>query len=180
MKKKLAASTMLLLVAASVGLFAAEKRSSTAPWLASFDSPGTIDLMVTGGFTWWGPGLNAGVEYTVGEFDLGSVPLSWGISAEGSGAFNKSGIGVAFAGLATLNMGFDFGNGLKFEGFIGLGPGGLIETWGGAGSGFGLAEYGGWTWWFLSNLGLTVEEGYVTAFGWGYWYFLGAGFTVKI
>jgi hypothetical protein len=180
MRKKLVMSVVVLLVAASVGLFAAEKRSSTVPWLASFNSPGTIDLAVTGGFTWWGLGLNAGVEYTIGQFDLGAAPLSWGITAEGSGAFNVSGIGVAFAALATLNIGLDFGNSLKFEGFIGLGPGGLIETWGGAGSGFGLAEYGGWTWWLLNNVGLTAEEGYVTAFGWGYWYFLGIGLRVRI
>ena len=180
MRRKLVASVTVLLLVASIGLFAAEKKSSTVPWLVSFNPPGTIDLTVTGGFTWWGLGLNAGIEYTMGQFDLGTVPLSWGITAQGSGGFNAAGIGVAISGLATLNIGFDFGSGLRFEGLIGLGPGGLIETWGGAGSGFGLALYTGETWWFSNNLGLSAEQGYLTAFGWGYWYFLGIGVTLKI
>jgi hypothetical protein len=180
MRRKLAAAITVLFLGASIGSFAEEKKSSTVPWLVSYNSPGTIDLTVTGGFTWWGLGLNAGLEYTISRFDLGTAPLSWGITAQGSGGFNAAGIGVAVDALATLNIGFDFGGSLKFEGFIGLGLGGLIETWGGAGSGFGIAQSAGWTWWFSNKLGLTVQEGYITALGWGYWYYLGLGATLKI
>jgi hypothetical protein len=180
MKRKLIASLIVLFLAVSMGAFAAEKHSSTVPWLASWNSPGTLDLTVTGGFTWWGLGANAGIEYTVGQFDLGGIPLSWGITAQGSAGFNVAGIGVAAGGLATLNIGLDFGKNLRFEGWVGLGPGFVIETWGGAGSGFGIAEYSGWTWWFSNTLGLTLEDGYVSAFGWGYWYFAGIGVTLKI
>jgi len=179
MKRKILTSVMVLLLCASVGLFAAQKKSSSVPWLASFNGPGTIDLTVTGGYTWWGLGLNAGLEFTVGQFELGPVPLSWGITAQGSAGFGV-GLGIAAAGLATLNLGFDFGKDLRFEAFLGLGPGAVIETWGGAGFGLGIAQYGGWTWWFSNNLGLTVEEGYVSAFNWGYWYFAGIGVTLKI
>ena len=180
MRRKLVTSVTVLFLFIAIGAFAEEKKSSSVPWLVSFNSPGTIDLTVTGGFTWWGLGLNAGVEFTLGQFDLGNVPLSWGITAQGSGGFDPAGVGVAVSGLATLNIGLDFGRALRFEGFIGLGPGALIETGGGAGSGFGIAEYGGWTWWFSGNLGLTLEEGYLTAFNWGYWYFFGVGVTLKI
>jgi hypothetical protein len=180
MRRKILRSVIVLLLCASVGAFAAEKKSSSIPWLVSYDSSGTIDLTVTGGFTWWGLGLNAGIEYTLGQFDLGALPLSWGITAQGSTGFNSAGIGVAASALATVNIGLDFGRNLKFEGFVGLGPGLVVETWGGAGSGFGIAEYSGWTWWFSGNVGLTAEEGYVSAFGWGYWYFFGIGVTLRI
>jgi hypothetical protein len=180
LKRKLVTSIIVLLLCAGVGLFAAEKKSSTIPWVVSYNSPGTIDLTATVGYTWWGLGLNAGAEYTVGQFELGTIPLSWGITAQGSAGFGLSGVGVAVAGLATLNVGFDFGSNLKFEGFIGIGPGFLLETWGGAGNGFGIAQYAGWTWWFSNNIGLTGEEGYVNAFGWGYWYFAGIGVTLRI
>ncbi|MGA2641427.1 MAG: hypothetical protein ABSG21_11075 [Spirochaetia bacterium] len=180
MRGKLVASAIVLLLCASIGLCAAEKKSSSIPWLVSYNSPGTIDLTVAGGYTWWGLGLNAGIEYAVGQFDLGAAPLSWGIAAQGSAGFGAAGVGVAAAALATLNIGFDFGRNLKFEGFVGLGPGFVVETWGGAGSGVGVAEYSGWTWWFSNNIGLTGEEGYVSAFGWGYWYFFGVGVTLRI
>jgi hypothetical protein len=180
MKRKVLMSVFVLLLCASVGLFAAEKKSSSVNWLVSFDGPGTVDLTVTGGYTWWGLGLNAGLEFTVGQFELGPVPLSWGITAQGSTGFNAAGIGIAAAGLATLNLGFDFGKNLRFEAFLGLGPGAVIETWGGAGFGLGIAQYGGWTWWFSNSIGLTIEEGYVSAFSWGYWYFAGIGVTLKI
>jgi hypothetical protein len=180
MRRKLVAAIIVLFLGASIQSFAAEKKSSTVPWLVSYDSSGTVDLTVTGGFTRWGLGLNAGLEYTIRQFDLGTAPLSWGIMAQGSGGFNPAGIGVAVDALAALNIGFDFGGSLKFEGFIGLGLGGLVETWGGAGSGFGIVQSAGWTWWFSNNLGLIVEEGYITALGWGYWYFLGLGVALKI
>ena len=132
MRRRCVAAVAVLFLFIGAAVFAADRKSSSVPWLVSFNSPGTIDLTVTGGFTWWGLGLNAGVEFTLGQFDLGTVPLSWGITAQGSGGFGPAGVGVAVSGLATLNIGFEFGRGLRFEGFIGLGPGALVETWGGA------------------------------------------------
>ncbi|MGA2379424.1 MAG: hypothetical protein ABSG85_08965 [Spirochaetia bacterium] len=181
MRRKLVTAVIVLLLGTSVGLFAAEKNSSTVPWLVSFDSPGTIDLTITGGYTWWGLGLNAGVEFTIGQFNLGAVPLSWGITAQGSAGFDAAGTGIELAGLPTLNVGFDFGKNLKFEAFLGLGLGFVLETWGGGGSGIGIAEYGGATWWFFNDIGLTLEDGYVYSPGWGNsWYFFGIGVTLKI
>jgi hypothetical protein len=180
MKRKLVGSVIVLLICASIGVFAAEKRSSSAPYLVSYNGPGTVDLTVTGGYTWFGWGLNAGAEFTISQFELGPVPLSWGITAQGSLGFNPAGLGIAAGGLATLNLGFDFGKNLKFEAFLGLGPGFVLESWGGGGSGFGIAQYAGWTWWFSNTIGLTGEEGYVSAFGWGYWWFAGIGVTLKI
>jgi hypothetical protein len=179
-EKKLFASAAVLLLCVSVGVFAAEK-SSSAPGLVSYNSPGTIDLSITGGETWWGLGLNAGLEFTLGRFHLGSVPLSWGITADGSAGFGTGGTGIALAGLPTLNMGFDFGHDLRFEIFFGLGLGFVLETWSGGGSGLGLAEYGGVTWWFANNIGLTLNDGYVYSPGWGNsWYFFGIGVTLKV
>ncbi|HTO21921.1 MAG TPA: hypothetical protein VMQ10_05525 [Spirochaetia bacterium] len=182
MKKRILASVVVLLLCISVaGAFAAEKKSSEVPWLASLNGPGTVNFTVTGGYTWWGLGLNAGAEFTLSQFALGPLPLDFGITAQGSLGFDPFGIGVAAAGLATLNIGFDFGKGVVFEAFVGLGPGIVTETWsGGGGLGFGIAEYSGFTWWFSKNIGLTGEEGYVSAFGWGYWYFAGIGVTFKL
>ena len=180
MKRRLFLVSAILLVVASVGVFAAERRSKEVSYLASFNGPGTIDLTVTGGFSWFGLGLNAGAEFTVGQFDVGPVPLSWGITAQGSVGLDPAGIGLAVSGLPTLNIGFDFGKNLRFEGFLGLGVGFVLESWAGGGSGLGISEYAGWTWWFANSFGLTIEEGSVSAFGWGYWYFAGIGVTLKI
>jgi hypothetical protein len=185
MKRRIVTSIVILLLCVSVaGAFAGEKKSSQVPWLVSLNGPGTINFTITGGYTWWGLGLNAGAEFTVSQFALGPVPLDFGITAQGSVGFDPFGIGVAAAGLATLNIGFDFGQSLKFEAFLGLGPGIVLETWAGApGVGIGIAQYGGWTWWFSKNIGLTGEEGYVSTFGWagGFgWYFAGIGVTFKL
>jgi hypothetical protein len=180
MKRKLIASVTVVLLFAAVGLFAAEKRSSSTPYLVSYNGKGAIDLTVTGGWGWWGWGLNAGAEYTLSQFDLGPVPFSWGITAQGSLGFDTAGIGIAAGGLATLNLGLDFGKNLKFEGLFGLGPGLVLESWSGGGSGFGIAQELAWTWWFSNTIGLTGEEGYVSAFGWGGWWFAGLGVTLRI
>lgn len=180
MNRRLVIAVAVLLVAASVGVFAAEKRSKDSPYLVSYNGPGTIDFTITGGWTWFGLGANAGAEFTVGQFDLGPVPLSWGIAVDGSLGLDPAGLGIAVSGLPTLNIGFDFGKNLRFEGFLGLGVGFVLESWGGGGSGLGISEYGGWTWWFANSIGLTVEQGYVSAFGWGYWYYAGIGVTLKI
>ncbi len=181
MKRKIVVGVVALLLCVSVaGAFAAEKKSSQVPWLASLNGPGTVNFTVTGGYSWFGLGLNAGAEFTITQFALGPVPLDFGITAKGSVGFDPFGIGVAAAGLATLNIGFDFGKSLVFEAFLGLGPGLVLETWSGGGMGFGIAQFGGWTWWFSKNIGLTGEEGYVSAFGWGGWYFAGLGVTFKL
>ena len=181
MKRKILASVVVLLLCISVaGAFAAEKKSSEVPWLASLNGPGTINLSVTGGYTWWGGlGANAGAEFTLSQFSLGPVPLDFGITAEGSFGLDPFGIGIAVSGLATLNIAFDFGKSLVFEAFVGIGPGIITETWSGGGFGFGIAQYGGWTWWFSRSIGLTVEEGYVNAFNLYGWYFAGIGVTFK-
>jgi len=181
MKRKIVVGMVVLLLCVSVaGAFAGEKKSSSVPWLASLNGPGTIDLTVTGGYSWFGLGLNAGAEFTITQFALGPIPLDFGITAQGSLGFDPFGLGIAAAGLATLNIGFDFGNSLVFEAFLGLGPGLVLESWAGGGMGIGIAQYGGWAWWFSRNIGLTGEEGYVSAFGWGYWYFAGIGVTLKL
>ncbi|HET6450395.1 MAG TPA: hypothetical protein VFI08_03750 [Spirochaetia bacterium] len=180
MSRKLIGCAAVVLILASVGAFAAEKRSSSVPYLVSSNGPGALDLTVTGGWGWWGWGVNAGAEYTVSQFELGPVPLSWGVTAQGSLGFDSAGIGIAAAGLATLNLGFDFGKNLRFEGFFGLGPGLVLEAWSGGGSGLGIAQLAGATWWFSNSIGLTGEEGYVDAFGWGGWWFAGLGVTLKL
>ena len=180
MKKKSVASAILILMCVSVGVFGAEKRSSSNPNLVSFNGPGAIDLTAAAGWGRWGWGLNGGAEFTISQFDLGSVPLSWGITAEGSVGFDTAGIGIAASGLATLNFGLDFGRYLRFEGFFGMGPGLVLETWSGGGSGLGIGQYAGVTWWFSNELGLTGEEGYVSAFGWGGWWFAGIGATLRL
>jgi len=181
MKRKVVVSIVVLLLCVSVaGAFAAEKKSSEVPWLASLNGPGTVNVTATVGYTWWGLGLNLGAEFTLAQFALGSVPLDFGITAQGSAGFDVDGIGIAAAGLATLNIGFDFGHNLVFELFLGLGPGILTETWAGGGFGVGIAEYSGATWWFSRSIGFTVEDGYVNAFNLYGWYFGGIGVTFKL
>jgi opacity protein-like surface antigen len=182
MKKRVVVGIVLLaLVLSSVSAFAAEKKSKDIPWLASFNSAGNLDLSITGGYSWYGLGVNAGAEFFLGQFDIGPIPLSWGVAVQGSAGFDVLGIGIGAAALPTLNLGFDFGGIWKFEESVGLGLGITYNSWGGSVPfGIGIAQTSRSIWWFSNNLGLTFDEGYINAFLWGSWYFYGVGVTLKL
>jgi hypothetical protein len=183
MKKRIVVGIVLvLMLCVTFGAFAAEKKSSQIPWIVSYNKAGNLDLSITGGYSWYGFGANVAAEFFLGQFDLGPIPLSWGIAAQGSLGFGVfSGVGIGAAALPTLNFGVDFGSIWKFEWAVGLGLGVTFDTWGGtAPFGIGIAQTARWFWWFSNNLALTVDEGYINAFGWGSWYFYGLGITLKL
>ncbi len=169
MKRRVFAVVIVLILCVTVGAFAAEKKSSTIPWLASFNSPGTTDVAVGVGYSYYGFGAQADLNLTFGQFDLGPIPLSWGATA-GAGVGFGFGLGIGAGAFVTLDTGFDFGNSLKFEWRIGLGPtasfdlGGYYSYLYSSSFGIGLGEYAAWTWWFSGNFGLTAQEMWSSSF----------------
>jgi hypothetical protein len=179
MKRRIIVGLVIaLMLVSTFGAFAA---SNPLPWIVSYNKAGQLDLTLTGGYSWYGFGANVGAELFLGQFDIAGIPLSWGITAKGSAGFGGYGIGISAGALATLNIGFDFGSIWKFESFVGIGLGVLLDTWGSSSPfGIGLAQNFGWTWWFSKNIGLTAEQGYIDAFLWGSWYYYGLGVTFKL
>jgi len=167
MQKRLVALVVVLLVFASLGAFAAEKKSADIPWLVSYNSPGTTDLMVTAGWVDLGVGAQAALSLTFGDFNIGPVPLSWGVTVVGNvGVLADLEIGAG--AFVSLDWGVDFGASSRFEGQIGIGPG-IALSLGGysfwtSPFGIGIGEYNSWTWWFSNNFGLNFQDVWVNTF----------------
>jgi hypothetical protein len=175
-----------LLLISTVGAFAFEQSSKTYPWMASFNKTGQLNLYAAVGLYAYGVDLTAGVEVILGNFDLAGIPLEWGIEARGLIGFaGFSGYGSwidwGAAPMLTLHWGTDFGKGLKFEVYGGLGlglygtGGSYYSSFSGYGPFFGFAGGGGVAWHFSNNFSLILDSAYV-----GWTGVLGIGIKVDI
>ncbi|HET6487672.1 MAG TPA: hypothetical protein VFH83_14690 [Spirochaetia bacterium] len=172
-KTVLAACVAALLVFGTAGAFAAgEVKSTTFPWMASFDQPGQLNLNVSAGFYGLGIDVNVGPEFIIGKFDIAGIPLSWGATVRGlvgfSSFFGVSWIDWAAAPMVTLHWGVDFGAPWKFDWYVGAGlsisgtTGTYYSTLGLAQGavGFGFASADGVAWHFSNNIALLAEYAY--------------------
>jgi hypothetical protein len=182
--RRIAFIALVLLLCAGLSAFAAEKKSKTIPWMASFNQAGQLNGYLSAGIDYWGIAGSAGAELILGEFDIADIPLSWGVMARGIIGlpifYGYAGIDWGAAGLATLHWGMDFGASSKFDVYAGLGAGVLGVPW----SPFSVAfsQFAGVSWFMSDKLTLIVEDGYFNGFtalgGWlSYW---GAGVQIKL
>jgi hypothetical protein len=163
MKRRLFVVVALLLCIASVGVFA-EQKSSAVPWWVSFGEPGKIDATVGVGWTEYGFGVDAGANFTFGEFALGPFPLSWGATALATFGFT-SGMGIGAGAFIDLETGLDFGDIWKFDWRGGIGPAiGLGIGAYQSGFGLGIGSYSDFTWLFSDNMGVIAQYAYMWSF----------------
>lgn len=179
MTKKIIVIALVLALFATLGASAYEKKSKTFPWMASFNGNGQLNLYASVGFYGYGIDVDVGPEIIITNFDLGGIPLEFGVMVRGMIGFSSlfgyaSWIDWGIAPLATLHWGVDFGSIWKFDWYIGLGLGisGSTGTYylGGTNIAFGFATFDGFAWQFSNNLALVLEYGwvgYVSAFGIG-------------
>ncbi len=162
MKRKIVAVVLVLLLAVAFGAFAKEtKPSKQFPWMASFNQPGQVVLYAAAGFYGFGFDLLGGPEFIIGAFNLGGIPLEWGVTVKGMVGF------ASFLGYASwVDWGVDFGSPWKFDWYIGAGLGisGSTGTYykflGGAGPWFGFATSDGVAWHFSDNFALIADYAY--------------------
>ncbi len=171
-KRVLVACVVALLVFGTAGAFAAgETKSTTFPWMASYDQPGQLNIYGAVGFYVPGIDINVGPEFIIGKFDIAGIPLSWGVTARGLIGFSSffgyaNWIDWAVAPMATLHWGVDFGAPWKFDWYIGAGLSisgttGTYYTGLASGSvGFGFASADGVAWQFSNNLAIVAEYAY--------------------
>ena len=162
-----------LLLISAVGGFAFEQKSNTYPWMASFNKAGQLNFYAAVGFYYVGYDLSAGAEIILGNFNLSGIPLEWGLEARGVlgfGSFSGYGSWIDWgaAPLVTLHWGTDFGKGLKFELYGGIGLGlygtsGTYYSFTGYGPFIGFAGAGGVAWHFADAFSLILDSSYV---GW--------------
>jgi len=184
MNKRIALIVLALLLCASLSVFGAEKKSKTIPWMASYNQAGQLNGYLSAGIDGWGVAASAGAEIIIGEFDIGGVPLSWGVMGRGLIGlplfYGYAGIDYGAAGLATLHWGVDFGASTKFDVYAGLGAGVMGNYW----TPFAIAfsQFAGVSWFLNDNLTLIVEDGYFNGFGYlsGWLSYWGVGVQVKL
>lgn len=147
---------LLLLVGIS-GIFANEVFAEDKMLLA----PGNSALSV--GFD-FGLGVNAGYEYILGKFDVGEIPLSYGIKALGGATFRGSGIGYFAGGVGTLHFAWaslEFPDNLwwinNIDSFIGFGVGYFGHT--ASTDRIWLISHGGSNYFFSESMALTFAGG---------------------
>ena len=154
MKKLLV--VLVVLVAFATGAFAQDM-------FASYNKPGNVNIYASAG--WYGfPEVTVGLEYMIGEFNIGPVPLDWGIQARAGLEFY--GFDFTAGAMASLHMGLIW----NLEIYAALGV--CYNSW----TTFPLdvASYNGITYWVSKNLGVLVETGYLG------WYFWGVGVEFKL
>ncbi|HEY9595929.1 MAG TPA: hypothetical protein VHE79_15725 [Spirochaetia bacterium] len=164
MKRRILA-IVLVLVLCAAGAFA-EKKSSQIPWWVTHTNPGHMDFTVGAGWTDFGFGVDAGVIYTIGDFDLGPIPLSWGITGLADIGFSW-GMGIGAGAFVHLETGWDFGGIWKFDWQAGIGPAigvGLVPGWSSSGFGFGIGSYESSAWRFSKNMALIGQYAYMWSF----------------
>ncbi len=171
MKRKIVAVGLVILLIAAVGAFAKEtKPSKQFPWMADFNQAGQINLY--GSVGWYGLGfdVSAGPEFIIQGFNLGGIPLEWGVAVRGlvgfASYFGYSGFAWGVAPMASLHWGMDFGGPWKFDWYVGAGlgiSGASYEYLGFIGNGpyFSFASFDGVAWHFTNNLALILDYAYV-------------------
>jgi hypothetical protein len=182
MKRKIVVVLALaLMVVSTFGAFAAgETKSSTYPWMASFDKPGQLNLYAAVGFYGYGIDINVGPELIFAKFEPAGIPLELGGTVRGLIGFSSflgytSWIDWAVAPMVTLHWGVDFGSIWKFDWYIGAGlaiSGTTGTYWGYNGVGFSFASSDGVAWQFSNNFALIFDYAYT-------WYMSSAGLGIK-
>jgi hypothetical protein len=184
MKKKIVVGLVLaLMLASTFGAFAAETKSKQYPWMASYNTPGHVNVYGAIGYYFGGLPFTGGAEFIIGKFDLAGIPLEWGVMAQailGFDSYYSGGIDWGVAPLASLHWGVDLGKPWKFDWYIALGLGlfgGSYQTFffTNAPVGFGFASYDAVIWELSDNIGIMLEYGYI---GWTSVY--GVGVTFKL
>ncbi len=171
MKRKIVAVALVVLMVAAFGAFAKEtKPSKQFPWMADFNKAGQINLYAAAG--WYGLGfdISAGPEFIIGGFNLGGIPLEWGVAIRGLVGFGSffgyaSWIDYGAAVMASLHWGMDFGAPWKFDTYGGLGVGisGSTGSYysaaylGGLPIGIGPASFQGVAWHFADNFAIILD-----------------------
>ncbi|MGA2480220.1 MAG: hypothetical protein ABSG63_15815 [Spirochaetia bacterium] len=169
MKKKiLLTAVLVLLLSSALGAFAAD---NSYAWMTSYNKPNHINVYGGVGYYFGGFSVTGGAEYIISDFNIGPVPLEWGIMAQAILGFSNysytTGLDWGAAPMASLHWGTNFGGGAKFDFFISAGLGlygGAYWAFYNTGAvGLGFASYDGAMWMFSNNLGLLLEYGYI---GW--------------
>lgn len=163
MKLRIGVIALVLVLCLAFAGFAQVKKSDTIPWLVAFNAPGSTNVSVSGGYTYYGFGAEGTLNLTLGQFDLGPIPLTWGATVLAEAGFT-SGFGLGAGAFFTVDWGFDFSDLLKFELRFGLGPGVALGFSGTPGFGIGIGQYASWTWWFSKSLGVTIQDVYAYTF----------------
>ena len=168
---KVVSLIIVLMLVGTLGAFAAEKKSKTFPWMASFDSAGQLNLYGSVGFYGLGISADVGPEIVLGNFDIAGIPLAWGAMVRGVVGFSSafgyaSWIDWAAAPMLTLHWGVDFGAPWKFDWYFGFGlsisgsTGTYYTGLGGGAIGFGFANFDGVAWHFADKFALVAEYAY--------------------
>jgi hypothetical protein len=157
----------LVLALLLVGAMTASAESSV---FAVYNKPGHLNAYGSVGFYgFWGLEATVGAEMIIGKFDLGPVPLQWGVMARGLLAFpfflGSGWLDWGAAPLVSLHTGFNFGKSLEFDVYIALGlglygtTGTYYSTWNPINVGF--ASFDGVAWKLSDKWFLLGEYGYV-------------------
>jgi hypothetical protein len=170
MRRKILGIVILFVFCASVGAFAYEKKSKEFPFMASYNKSGQLNFYAAVGFYGVGLEVAAGPEFIIQEFDLGGIPLEWGLTVRGmlgfGGFAGYSWLDWGVAPMATLHWGVDLGGIWKFDWYVGVGLGisgtiGDYYYWPGeAAIRFGFASFDGVAWQFADNMAVIVDAGY--------------------
>ena len=166
-KRILLGAVLVFMLAATLGGFAAD---TSVSWMTSYNKTGHVNVYAGAGFYYGGLNITGGAEYIIGNFDIGPVPLEWGIMAQAILGFSNyayaSGLDWGAAPMVSLHWGTNFGGLARFDFYISAGLGifgGAYWAYYNGPVGFGFASYDGVTWMFSKDLGLLLEFGYI---GW--------------
>jgi hypothetical protein len=154
-----------LLVVMAMSSFAAT--TSTQPWAKSFNKDGQLNLYASVGY-WYGIDGSVGLELILGEFNLGGVPIDYGIMGRGViemwNYFGLSGLYWGAAPTFAVHLGLT-GAPVEFYASAGIGFNGY--SYSGVyndlypGFNIGFASFDGMMWHFSDKFAFLVEYGYV-------------------
>ena len=169
MAKKISVIALILILCAAMGAFAFEQKSKTVPWLASLNGNGQLNIYAGAGFYGLGIDVEGGAEFIITNFDIGPIPLAFGVQVRGgvgfSSLFGVSWIDWGVGPLASLHLCADWGSIWKFDWYIGLGLGisGSTGTFyiGQNPIFLSFASADGVAWMFSNNIGLLLDYLYI-------------------
>ncbi|HQM88554.1 MAG TPA: hypothetical protein PLI56_00260 [Exilispira sp.] len=178
MKKFMLVVLLLLLISTPV---LAQESNDISQFFQSYLDNGDLSFYASAGY-WWGFCINAGVEYTLGEWNIANIwPIDYGVAVkvlyEG---WSYAGYGfesyIGAAPFFMLHIGVK-GTNLDFYEGIGLGFAFYMGNYYSEYNDFeiGFAAVSGVSWYFSKNMGLILEYAYI---GWvSTW---GIGITMKL
>ena len=153
-RRMIAGLVLALLLIGTMAVSAQQK----IPFLTSWNKPGHMNLSATVGWYGWGIDAAVGGELIMGEFDVATIPLDWGVMAKalaGMDLFFGGGISWGVAGVATLHWGLTWG----LDIYAGLGVG-VCSTYG-TPFGIGIASADGVSWKLTDSLFLLADWTYI-------------------